>query len=84
MQEAAGMNEQMVESRSPSDKRKMSLRQQRADLWPRKKKKRDRQYKERGPWHCLCLHALCFPLQIQELEGGFQRSPVKTAKRLSL
>lgn len=38
MQDAVGMNKQMVESMSPSDKRKMSPGQEKAALWPKKKK----------------------------------------------
>lgn len=38
MQEAVGMNKQIVESRSPSDKRKMSPGQEKAALWLKKPK----------------------------------------------
>lgn len=65
-----GMNKQMVESMSPSDKRKMSPGQEKAALWPKKKKKkRNRQCKERGSWQCLCLHAL-EPLQKRSCAGA--------------
>lgn len=95
MQEAVGMNRQTVESRSPSDKRKMSPGQEKAALW--QKKKGQAVQRERllalPTFSCfgasaeeiLCWSkAPCFSSQTQELEGGFRGAQSKLQRDSSL
>ena len=95
MQKAGGVNKQMVESRSPSDKRKMSPGQEKAALWPKKEGTGSARRGGLGIAHVFMLwslyrrHLVLEQSPVLSLTGtGAGRkiwgSSVKTAKRFVL
>ena len=95
MQEAVGMNKEMVESRSPSDKRKMSSGQEKAALWPKKKGTSSARRGALGTAPVFMLRSLCrrhlvveqSPMLSLTDTGAGRRiwgSSVKTARRFVL